>query len=171
MKKEEDVRSAFDYAKGAGVPTLVCNPEPALLDIVEKCAIEYKIRIAIHNHGPGDKTYPSPLDAFKVVKDRHELMGICLDVGHTARIGENPVEVLQKCSQRLYDFHMKDVTEATAKGKSCIVGKGVIDVPPVLKELVKMKFPYHVALEYEVDETAPMPGMQASFEYMRKVLA
>ena len=171
MREQDEIRGIFDYAKDAGVPTIVCSPEPELLDEVEKCAVEYKIRIAIHNHGPTDKKYPSPLDVLKLVKDRHELMGICMDVGHTVRIAENPVEVLQKCAKRTYDFHMKDVTEATAKGKSCIVGKGVIDVPPVLKELVKMKFPYHVALEYEVDETAPMPGMQASFEYMRKVLA
>ena len=171
MKKEEDVRSAFDYAKGAGVPTLVCNPVSALLDVVEKCAVEYNMRIAIHNHGPGDKTYPSPLDAFKLVRDRHEVLGLCLDVGHTARLGENPVEVLQKCSQRVYDFHMKDVTEATPKGKACIVGRGVVDVPTILKILVKMKFPYHVALEYETDWTAPLPGLKASFEYMRKVLA
>ena len=98
-------------------------------------------------------------------------MGICMDVGHTARNGEDPVEVLRKCSRRLYDFHMKDVTEATALGKACIVGQGVIDVPAVLRALVNLKFPYHVALEYETDETAPMPGMKASFEHMRKALA
>jgi sugar phosphate isomerase/epimerase len=153
------------------VPTIVCNPEPGLLDAVEKRAIEYKIRIAIHNHGPSDKRYPSPLDALKVVKDRHELMGICMDVGHTARNGEDPVEVLRKCSRRLYDFHMKDVTEATAMGKACVVGKGVIDVAAVLRALVDSRFPHHVALEYETDEAAPMPGMKASFEFMRKVLA
>ena len=56
-------------------------------------------------------------------------------------------------------------------GKPCIVGKGVIDVRALLKALVNMKFPYHVALEYETDWTAPMPGMIASFEHMRQVLA
>lgn len=171
MKEEDDVRRAFDYARDATVPTIVCSPEPTLLDAVEKCAIEYQIRIAIHNHGPTDKRYPSPLDALEVVKDRHELMGICMDVGHTARNGEDPVEVLRKCSRRLYDFHMKDVTAATAKGEACIVGKGVIDVAAVLRALVNSKFSHHVALEYETDETAPMPGMKASFEYMRNVLA
>ena len=123
------------------------------------------------NHGPGDKRYPSLLDALKVVKDRHELIGLCMDVGHTARLGENPLEVLQECSGRLRDFHMKDVTAARPNGKACIVGRGVIDIPAVLKALVEMKFPFHVALEYETDESAPMPGMKASFEYMRKVLA
>lgn len=171
MEKEEDVKAAFDYARAAGVPTLVCSPEPGLMDAVEKYAVEYQIRIAIHNHGPGDKYYPSLLDALKVVKDRHELIGLCMDVGHTARLGEDPLEVLQKCSARLHDFHMKDVTEARPIGKACIVGRGVIDIPAVLKALVQMKFPFHVALEYETDVSAPMPGMKASFEYMRKVLA
>jgi len=170
MRKQDDIRAAFEYAKDAGVPTIVCSPELELLDVVEKCAVEYKIRIAIHNHGPTDKNFPSPLDVLKMVKDRHEMMGICMDVGHTVRIAQNPVEVLQKCASRMYDFHIKDVTEATANGKCCIAGEGVIDIPQVLKALVNMKFPYHVALEYEADETAPIPGMKASFEYMRKAL-
>ena len=63
----------------------------AALDLVEKMARQFKIRIAIHNHGPGDKKYPSPLDVLKMVKDRDELMGVCMDVGHSVRLGEDPV--------------------------------------------------------------------------------
>ncbi len=170
MRKENEIRGIFEYARDAGVPTIICSPEPELLDAVEKCAKEFNIRIAIHNHGPTDKKYPSPLDVLKLVKDRHELMGICMDVGHTVRIGENPVEVIQKCSSRLYDFHIKDVSAATKEGKTTVVGKGVIDIPAVLKELVSLKYSYAVALEYEADEKDPMPGMKASFEYMRKVM-
>jgi inosose dehydratase len=173
MKKEQeaDIPGIFTYAQDAGAPTIVCSPDLEVLDTVEKLAKQTGIRIAIHNHGPGDKKYPSPLDALKLVKDRHELMGLCMDVGHTVRIGQNPVEVMNACASRLYDFHMKDVTEATAKGKGTIAGKGVIDVPAVLKALVNLKFKYHVALEYEIDEKDPLPGMKASFDYMRQVLA
>ena len=81
------------------------------------------------------------------------------------------MEVLQKCAQRVYDFHMKDVTEATPKGKACIVGQGVIDIPAILKMLVDMKFPYHVALEYEIHADAPMPGVMGFFDFMRRELA
>jgi len=168
---EAEVRGAFDYAKDAGMPTIVCSPDPEAMDLVEKMAKEYDIRIAIHNHGPTDKRYPSPLDVLKMVKDRDARMGICMDVGHTVRIAEDPVAVIKKCASRLYDFHIKDVNEATAKGTSVVVGKGVIDIPGVLKTLVSLKFPYHVALEYEADADAPMPGILESYAYMRKVLA
>jgi hypothetical protein len=63
------------------------------------------------------------------------------------------------------------LTQANAKGGAIEVGKGVIDIPGVLRTLVSLKFPYHVALEYEANAKAPMPGIKASFEYMRKVLA
>jgi sugar phosphate isomerase/epimerase len=167
----EEIRGIFDYAKDAGMPTIVCSPDPAALDTVEKMAKEYYIRVAIHNHGPGDKLYPSPLDVLRLVKDRDALLGICMDVGHTVRIGEDPVAVIEQCAHRLYDLHMKDVTEATAKGAATEVGKGIIDVVAFLKTLVRQKYSYHVGLEYEANADAPMPGIIESLAYMRGVLA
>src|SRR5258708_20428649 len=67
---DEEIRAVFDYAKDSGMPAIVCSPEPDALDSVEKMAKEYDILIAIHNHGPGDKKYPSPLDVLRLVKDR-----------------------------------------------------------------------------------------------------
>lgn len=172
MKNNEaEIRGYFDYARDAGMPTLVCSPDLDALDTVEKVAKEYRIRIAIHNHGPGDKKYPSPLDVFRLVKDRDELMGLCMDVGHTVRLGEDPVSAIHQCAQRLYDFHIKDETEAAAKGKPIEVGLGVIDIVGVLKALTEIHYAYHVGLEYEAKENNPMPGVLESFGYMRGVLA
>jgi len=172
MKNNEDeIRGYFEYAKDAGMPTIVCSPDIDALDAVEKMAKEYNIRIAIHNHGPGDKHYPSPLDVLRLVKDRDERMGMCIDVGHTVRLGEDPVDVMHQCAGRLYDFHMKDVTEATPKGKATEVGLGVIDIVGVLKAFVELRYAFHVGLEYEEKESDPMPGVIESFGYMRGVLA
>jgi len=120
---EDEIHDAFEYAKDAGMPTIICSPDPEALDGVEKAAKQYDLRIAIHNHGPGDKRYPSPLDVLHLVKDRDTRMGLCIDVGHTVRLGEEPVSVIEKCAGRLYDFHMKDVTSATANGKAIEVAK------------------------------------------------
>lgn len=168
---EQEIRSFFNYAKDAGMPTIVCSPDIDALDTVEKMAKEYNIRIAIHNHGPGDKKYPSPLDVLRLVKDRDERMGLCIDVGHTVRLNEDPVEIIHQCAQRLYDFHIKDVTEATPKGKPTEVGRGIIDIVGVLKTLADLHYAYHVGLEYEAKENDPMPGVLESFGYMRGVLA
>jgi len=168
---EQQIRGFFDYAKEAGMPTIVCSPDPEALDTVEQMAKQYDIRIAIHNHGPGDKRYPSPRDVMRLIKNRDEHMGLCIDVGHTVRIGEDPVEVIGECAARLYDMHIKDVTAATETGKPTEVGRGVIDIVALLKKLVGIKYNGHVALEYEDKGDAPVPGMCESFGYIRGVLA
>ena len=66
---------------------------------------------------------------------------------------------------------MKDVTAANDKGAAIEVGKGVIDIPAVLKALIRIKYPYHVALEYEAHADDPMPGVKGSIGYIRQVLA
>lgn len=166
-----EIRAAFEYAKDAGMPTIICSPEPEALDSLEAMAKEYDIRIAIHNHGPTDKKYPSPLDVLRLIKARDSRMGICMDVGHTVRLGEDPVPVIQQCATRLYDFHMKDVTAADPKGKAIEVGRGVIDIVGVLKALLAIHYSGQVALEYEDKPDAPVPGMNESFGYLRGVLA
>lgn len=168
---EQEIRNAFDYAKDAGMPTIVCSPDPEALDTVEKMVKEYNIRIAIHNHGPGDKKFPSPFDVWRLVKDRDERMGLCIDVGHTVRIGVDPVDAIRKCAKRLYDFHIKDETEATPKGKPVPVGRGVVDIVGVLKTLKEISYGYNIGLEYEEKENDPMPGVVESFAFMRGVLA
>jgi inosose dehydratase len=166
MKNDEAaIRDVFDYAKDAGMPTIICSPDVDALDTVEKFAKEYDIRIAIHNHGPGDKKFPSPLDVWKLVQNRDSRMGLCIDVGHTFRTGMDPIQAIHKCARRLYDFHMKDETAAVA------VGKGIINIPGVLKALIAIKYPCDVALEYEEKPNDPMPGVIASVAYMRGVLA
>ena len=84
---------------------------------------------------------------------------------------QDPVEAIEQCASRLYDFHIKDVTQATREGGAAEVGRGVIDIPAILKTLVRLKWPFHVALEYETNGDAPLQGMVESFAYMRGVLA
>jgi inosose dehydratase len=165
------IRNAFQYCKDAGMATMVCSPEPEALNTMEQMVKEFDVRVAIHNHGPGDKRFPSALDVMRLVKGRDRRMGACIDVGHTVRLKEDPIEVIKKCADRLYEFHMKDVDAAVAEGKPVEVGRGVIDIPGVLKTLLKIKFNSHVALEYEAHPEDPMPGMLESYAFIRGALA
>ncbi len=172
MKNDEaQVRGFFDYARDAGMPTIVAAPDLDALDLVEKTAKEYDIRVAIHNHGPGDQRYPSPFDVLRLIKDRDPHMGVCIDLGHTVRLGEDPIDAIQQCAKRLYDFHFKDVTSADKNAKAIAVGRGIIDIVAVLKTLLELNYSYHLALEYETESNAPLPGMAESFAYVRGVLA
>ena len=172
MKNDEaEIQHIFEYAKEAGMPVIVASPDPDALDLVEKKAGEFNILIAIHNHGPGDKTYPSPMDVFASVKDRNPLMGLCIDIGHTVRLGVDPVECIDRCGNRLHDLHMKDETKAAKDGTPTELGRGVIDIVGVLKALSARKFPYHIGLEYEANATNPLPYVMECAGYLRGAMA
>jgi sugar phosphate isomerase/epimerase len=168
---EAEIRDAFEYARDAGVPTMVCSPVPAAMDLMEKYAKQYDIRVALHNHGPGDRNYPLPLDAFRLVENRDSRLGVCIDIGHTTRAGGDPVAAIRRCASRLYDLHLKDVTLATPHGRDAVIGQGIINIPHVLAALQEIGFSGHLEMEYELEPENPLPGMKRSVAYVREVLA
>ena len=173
MKKPDEaaIRKDLEYAKLGGFPLIVAAPSLESLDIVEKLAKEFQIRIAIHNHGPEDKIFPSPYEAYKAIKGRDKMMGLCVDVGHTWRAGVDPTKSVLELRDRVYDLHVKDLTDPKTAKSQVIVGKGAIDFPALFRALIKINYTGHVGLEYEINENDPLPGMQQSFAYMRGVLA
>ena len=169
--EDDDMRSKFEYCKIAGIPLIIAGPTPETLPRLERFAKEYDIKIAIHNHGPEDKYFPSPLDALRAVQNMDSRMGVCIDVGHTARTGTDVVDAVHKVGPRLYDVHMKDLAIASSKESQVAVGDGALPIEKIFAALIAIKYPGFVDLEYEINENNPMPGMIKSFAYMRGVLA
>ncbi len=170
--EDDDIRAKFEYCKRAGINVIVAgDPIPTALPRIERFVKEYDIRFAIHNHGPEDKIFPSPLDVLKVVKSMDPRMGCCIDVGHCVRAGTDVVEAIHTVGPRLFDLHMKDLTDFTAKESQVAVGEGKMPVREIFEALIKTKYQGWVDLEYEVHGDDPMPGVTESYAYMRGVLA
>lgn len=169
--EDDDMRRKFEYCKIAGVPLIVAAPTPQTLPRLEKFAKEYDLKIAIHNHGPEDTYFPSPLDALKAVRNMDPRMGVCIDVGHTARTDTDVADAIKQAGPRLYDIHMKDLANAASKESQVAVGDGTLPVEEIFATLVAIQYPGYVDLEYEINEDNPMPGMIKSFAYMRGMLA
>jgi sugar phosphate isomerase/epimerase len=173
LKDEDaDIRAKFEYCKRAGVAVIVAgDPTPASLPRLEKFVREYDIRIAIHNHGPEDKLWQSPLDILKLIKNRDPRIGCCIDVGHTARAGTDVVEAIHAVGPRLFNLHMKDLADLKDKESQVAVGEGKMPVRAIFEALIAEKYAGFVDLEYEIHADDPMPGVSLSFAYMRGVLA
>ena len=125
MKNEEaDIRAAFEYARDIGLPTIVCAPNPDSMPLLDKMVKEFDIKLAIHNHGPEDKRFPAPTDVWNAVQPYDKRIGLCIDVGHAARAGDDPAEAVLKYRDRLYDMHLKDISNITPKGANVEVGPG-----------------------------------------------
>jgi len=171
MSKPADVDRAFEYAKRAGMKIIVGAPVPDLLPRVQEMVQKYDVRVAIHNHGPGDRFYPTPDVAYQKIQKLDRRIGLCIDVGHTVRSGINPAHAIEQYADRLLDVHVKDVTAVAPNGKCVEAGRGVIDFPELLRAFIKIRYTGVVAFEYEKDPDDPLPGLAESVGYVRGVLA
>ncbi len=171
MKTAEEVARAFAYARKAGMEMIVGGPEPAMLPIIERFVKETDINLAIHNHGPTDQSYPAPADAYKAVAGMDRRIGLCLDVGHTQRLGLDPAAQFTQCFDRVFDVHIKDVSAADVGGTTVEIGRGVVDIPKLLREAVRLKYARTFHFEHEKDEKDPLPGVAESVGYVRGVVA
>jgi len=167
---QADIRRKFEYAKMAGMAELVCAPTHETLPLLEPFVREYDIRLAIHNHGPEDKQFPTPRSVLDAVKDMDARMGLCIDVGHTVRAGADPVSSAREAGARLFDMHIKDLIRRSSD-ENCPVGDGIIPVTAIFQQLNGMAYARSVMLEYEADADAPFAPMMKSIGYERGVLA
>jgi sugar phosphate isomerase/epimerase len=173
----DGLRPLFEWAKNAGVPMFVAAPVHESIGAIETLIKQYDIKVAIHNHGPEDKNFPTPESVLEAVKGRDPRLGLCMDVGHSARTGTDVVKAIDDAGSRLLDMHVKDLSrfKQTSGEKAgdlqCEVGEGLMPFPQIFKQLKKMNYQGCVNLEYEINGKNPMPGVQQAFSYMRGVLA
>jgi sugar phosphate isomerase/epimerase len=167
MKNKEEADQAFAYAQRVGVKLIVGVPEYELLPYVDKQVKAYDFHYAIHLHGPDIKTYPDATDAWEHTKDLDKRIGMCLDIGHDLRNGCDPVADMKKYHTRVFDIHIKDVTEASKAGTGIEIGRGKIDFPAFINVLRKVNYTGMCSLEYEKDMKDPFLGIAESIGYFK----
>ncbi|MDU1892595.1 MAG: sugar phosphate isomerase/epimerase [Dysgonomonas sp.] len=157
----EDWERFFNFAKEMGIHTATCEPKLEHLDFVEQMALKYNIEVAIHNH-PDPSVYANPEVLIKALEGRDPIMGVCADIGHWKRTGNDPLETLKKFEGRLKVVHLKDLSE---KMDDAAWGTGILPVKGVLEELKKQNFKGLISIEYENFGDSQLDDIMKSLEY------
>ena len=137
--EENKIREIFDYAKTVGIPLLVVSPTRENLPLLENFAVDYNLKVAVHNTGPGAPAFADVKDVIKAVKGMDAHLGLCLDVANAVRTEGDVVQTIIRAGHRLLDVQMKDLKDPTARRSLCPVGNGVMPVVEIFKQLKKMK--------------------------------
>jgi sugar phosphate isomerase/epimerase len=169
MRSEADIDNGFAYAAKVGVKLIVGVPNYELLPYVDKKVKEYGFHYAIHLHGPDIKVYPDATDVWEHTKDLDPRIGMCLDIGHDLRNGCDPVEDLRKYHTRVFDVHIKDVTDSSKAGTGIELGRGKIDFPAFVQALREVNYTGACSLEYEKDMKDPFLGIAESIGYFKAI--
>jgi sugar phosphate isomerase/epimerase len=178
-KNHDANKKTFEFGKALGIRAFSANPDPDSFDSLDKLCDEYKIAIAIHPHGPVSATkldrWYSAEKIMAAVKDHHALIGACLDTGHLIRSAQDPFneklvpeDQVRVMKGRNFGMHLKDHDN---KQKTDVVyGKGVLNVPAVLKALREVKFSYAISIEYEANPQEPSDDIRACVDVFREAV-
>jgi len=166
-----EIRQRFEFNKALGSPLIVIGPTVETLPMIEKCVKEYDIKVAVHNHGPTDKHFPTPESALAAIKGMDPRVGLCMDIGHTMRSGVNPVDAAKAAGSRMLDLHTKDLRMADGKWIFADCGDGDLDLPGLFRQLVKQGFQGACNLEYETAGPGRDLGIHRSTAYLRGIVA
>jgi sugar phosphate isomerase/epimerase len=166
----EEWKKAFDLAKEFGLSYITAEPRKDQWDMVDSMAGSYGIKIAIHDH-PRPNAYWSP-DSVLAAIQGHPNIGSCADIGHWARNGINPVAALKELAGHVYGVHLKDITKFDdTKATDTIVGKGVIDFPPIFQELKRQHFSGMFSIEHESNWYHSVPDVIATVQFYNAQVA
>jgi len=172
LKNDEPaMRRMMDYVGALGISFFSCSVEAGGLPLLDRLVKEYDFRAAIHNHGPEDKAWPGPRRVWEAIQPLDPRIGLCLDIGHSWRAGEDPADAVRRYHSRLYDVHLKDsVAEVGKEDVPVEMGRGKLDLRNILTALIETGYRENVWFEYEKDPNDPVPGLAESVGYVRGLL-
>ena len=129
---------------------------------------KYGMRTVFHHHCGGFVETPREVDKLMELTNP-EILGLCLDMGHFAFGGGNPVEALKKYYNRIWHVHFKDFDlkvgqdakenqydyfKSVEQGVFCELGKGSVDFETIVKILNEKGYDGWIVVEQDV-----LPGM------------
>jgi inosose dehydratase len=129
---------------------------------------KYGMRTVFHHHCGGYVETPNEVAKLMELTDP-TLLGLCLDMGHFAFGGGDPVEALEKYYSRIWHVHFKDFDpkvgraaiennydyfKSVEEGVFCELGQGNVDFQSTVNILNKKGFDGWIVVEQDV-----LPGM------------
>ncbi len=168
---KDNLEKFFEFARYMDIPFITAEPEWEDLDEFNRLAAKYNVKVALHCHPKPTSHYWSPDSTLAAMKGRKNI-GAWPDMGHWARNGINIQEAMKKVAGKIWGLHLKDIRQFdNTAAEDTLLGKGVCDIPAIMKELKRQKFKGVVSIEYEVHPDNNMNEMRKNILYYLEQLS
>ena len=149
IRNAQQIEQAVRNAKLLGATNVSGDAIGSILREIDTRFTRERLTFGIHNHWFAHKfAYESVEDVLSGLAGLSKTVGATLDVGQMAACGHDPVDALQRLAPYLKVVHLKDVASAGAE-HNVLLGRGIANIPAVMRELKKIRFGGLVAIEYE----------------------
>ena len=168
---KENLEKFFEFAQYMDIPFITAEPEWMDLDEFNRLADKYKVKVALHCHPKPTSHYWNADSIVAAMKGRKKI-GAWPDIGHLARNGVNILEAMKKIEGKIWGLHLKDIRQFdNTAAEDTLLGKGVCDIPAIMKELKRQKFKGVVSIEYEAHPDNNMNEMRKNIFYYLEQLS
>jgi inosose dehydratase len=147
---------------------------------------DYGVASSLHAHAGCNIEFEDELD--RAMDDLPpDLVGLCVDTGHSAYAGIDPVSLIRRYGSRVRHMHLKDIDpdvraaclaegtdffSAVARGIFCPLGRGMVDFAAVRDVLGEIGYGGLLVVEQDVDPTGdapPLDNARESYGYLASV--
>ncbi len=155
-RRYEDFKSLEQFRKAEehGLKSLLWA-EPILA--------RHQLRLAVENHK--DQRVSEKLTTIKSLNS--EFIGLCLDVGNSFTLMEDPIEVVRAYAPYAFTVHFKDQAVRETVGgfefADVKLGEGFLDLPQIVSVVRKAKPGIHFNLELITRDALQVPILQNEF--------
>ena len=169
---EAACRKVFEFAQKFGIETFLSEPKPESLDVVERCANEFGINVALHNHdAKASPAYWSPDKVLEQCGKRGPRIGVCADLGYWMRAGVDPVEGVRILKKRIRVVQVHDLDQRIPEGKDVPWGTGTGKLKEFFEELAKFNVrPLDVDVEYSANFENNMPECKKCIDFFNETV-
>lgn len=127
------------------------------LTLAEPVVRKHRMRIAIENHK--DWRVPELLEVLKRLGSEH--VGVCVDIGNSIALLENPMDVVEAYAPHAFTSHLKDMGVQEYQDGFLLsevpMGEGFLDLPKIIATLQKANSRIHFNLEMITRDPLEIP--------------
>ena len=157
-----------------------------LINRIADIALAKGVTPVIHQHAGCFIEFEDEIEAVATALDPAKV-GLCLDTGHMAYAGIDPVRFYRDHADRIRYLHFKDIDpavhsrvladtvpflDAVTRGVFCPMGHGVVDWPALARAIEASGYEGAATVEQDIDPTVsfdPLGSAKASLAYLRSV--
>lgn len=157
-----------------------------ITELAKIAAGDYGVSSTLHAHAGCYIEYEDEVEA-AMADLPEDLVGLCVDTGHAAYAGIDPVALIRRHGARVRHMHLKNIDksvhaacmadeegffESIARGIFCPLGQGVVDFTQVRDVLAEIGYQGMAVVEQDVDPTgdaSPLKNAQESFGYLASI--
>jgi sugar phosphate isomerase/epimerase len=164
---EDFCRRLFEFARKMGIETIIGEPKPEALDLIERFCVEYNIRLAIHNHGPNlSPVYWKPEGVLEVCKGPEPADRGLRRSGLLAAQRRRSGHGRASARQRLLAVQVHDLHERSASGHDVPWGQGQSQLGEFFRLVRDLELnPSLIGLEYSYNWGQSLPEIRESIRF------